>query len=287
MEQRLFGRTGHKSTVAIFGAAAFSSVTQAEADRAMAQVIDAGVNHIDVAPSYGEAELRIGPWMKTERERFFVGCKTTQRTRQGAADELRRSLGRLNMPAFDLYQIHAVTTLAELDAVTSKGGALEAIIQAKEEGLTKFIGITGHGFDAPALYLEALRRFDFDSVLFPINYVQYANLTYRQNAEELLRVCNSRKVGTMIIKSITKAPWGERSHTHATWYEPFTDSEQIQQAVNFALSQPVTGICTAGDIQVLPLILDACKNFTQMERENQEALIAGVAAEADVTPLFV
>lgn len=286
MEQRLFGRTGHDSTVAIFGAAALSQVTQAEADRVMELVIKAGINHIDVAPSYGEAELRIGPWMKTERNRFFVGCKTQERTQVGAAAELERSLERLNMDSFDLYQIHAITTRAELDAVTGRGGALEAIVRAKEEGLTNYIGITGHGFDAPALYLEALRRFDFDSVLFPINYVQYANPTYRKNAEELLGVCAQKNVGTMIIKSITKSPWGERNHTHTTWYEPFADKEHIQQAVNFALSQPITGLCTAGDTSVLPLVIDACANFTQMPQADQEALIATATTQPDLAPLF-
>jgi aryl-alcohol dehydrogenase-like predicted oxidoreductase len=286
MEQRTFGRTGHTSTVAIFGAAAFWKISQIEADKVMEQVIAAGVNHIDVAPSYGEAEIRVGPWMKTERQRFFVGCKTTERTQAGAAAEMRRSLERLNMESFDLYQIHAVTTMDELDAVTSKGGALEAILKAKEEGLTKFIGITGHGVDAPALYLEALRRFDFDSVLFPINYIQYANPTYRRNAEELLRVCTERKVGTMIIKSITKAPWGERHHSHTTWYEPFADDKHIQRAVNFALSQPITGLCTAGDTSVLPLMLKACAAFTPLNTAEQEALIASVPSEADLAPLF-
>jgi len=286
MEQRTFGRTGHKSTVAIFGAAAFAKISQAEADKVMEQVIAAGVNHIDVAPSYGDAEIHVGPWMKTERKRFFVGCKTTERTQAGAAAEMRRSLERLNMESFDLYQIHAVTTMAELDAVTGKGGALEAIVKAKEEGLTKFIGITGHGVDAPALYLEALRRFDFDSVLFPINYIQYANPTYRRNAEELLRVCAERNVGTMIIKSITKAPWGERPPSHTTWYEPFADEAHLQQAVNFALSQPITGLCTAGDITVLPLMLKACAAFTPMDSTEQEALIASVPGEAELAPLF-
>jgi aryl-alcohol dehydrogenase-like predicted oxidoreductase len=286
MEQRTLGRTGHNSTVAIFGGAAFWKISQAEADKVMEAVIAAGINHIDVAPSYGEAEIRIGPWMKTERGRFFVGCKTGERTAAGAAAEMRRSLERLNMPSFDLYQIHAVTTMAELDAVTGKGGALEAIVKAREEGLTKFIGITGHGVDAPAIYLEALRRFDFDTVMFPLNYVQYANPTFRQNAEALLRVCQERKVGTLIIKSVTKSPWGEREHTHTTWYEPFADRAEIQRAVNFALSQPVTGLCTAGDTSVLPLILEACAAYTQMGKAEQEALIGGSVAEAGLAPLF-
>ena len=283
METRRFGRSGHMSTVAIFGAAALSQVTQAEADAAMEQVIAAGVNHIDVAPSYGIAEERLGPWMPRERDRFFLGCKTMERTKAGAAAEMRRSLERLQVESFDLYQIHAITSFEELDSVTRPGGALEAIVEACQAGLTRFIGITGHGVQSPAIFLEALRRFDFDSVLFPINFVQYANPVFRQNAEELLRQCSARDVGTMIIKSITSRPWGERTKTYNTWYLPFDDLEHIQQAVNFVLSQPVTGLCTAGDIRLLPLVLQACENFTPMAVAEQEALIASAS---EYEPLF-
>ena len=156
METRRFGRTGHMSTVAIFGAAAFYQISQEEADKVMELVIQAGVNHIDVAPGYGEAETRIGPWMPRERERFFLGCKTMERTKEGAWNEMQVSLQRLQTETFDLYQCHAITTMEELDAVTMKGGALEAFVQARQEGLTKFIGITGHGVNAPQIYLEAL-----------------------------------------------------------------------------------------------------------------------------------
>lgn len=283
METRRFGRTGHMSTVAIFGAAAFWQVTQTEADAVMEQVIAAGINHIDAAPSYGLAEERLGPWLVRERNRFFLGCKTTERSKAGATAELHRSLKRLRVDAFDLYQIHAVTSMAELDEATRRGGALDAIIAARQAGLTRFIGITGHGVDSPAVFLEALRRFDFDSVLFPINFVQYANPTYRQNAEELVRQCRIKDVGTMIIKSITEGPWGKQPQTHTTWYQPFTEPVQIQQAVNFALSQDITGLCTAGDIRLLPLVVEACKNFTPLSLEEQEHLIASAA---EYNPLF-
>ena len=203
METRRFGRAGHMSTVAIFGAAAFWQLDQSEADAAMEQVIAAGVNHIDVAPSYGIAEQRVAPWLARERDRFFVGCKTMERSKAGAALELRQSLERLQIDRFDLYQLHAITSLEELDEVTRPGGALEAVIEARDAGLARYIGITGHGVDSPAVFVEALRRFDFDSVLFPLNFVQYANPTYRQNSEELLRQCRARDVGAMIIKSIT------------------------------------------------------------------------------------
>ena len=284
METRRFGRTGHMSTVAIFGAAALWEVDQPGADEVMERVIAAGVNHIDVAPSYGIAEQRLGPWLGRERDRFFVGCKTTERTKAGAALELRESLERLQLEHFDLYQLHAMTGVEELDEVTRSGGALEAAIEARDAGLTRYIGITGHGVDSPAVFIEALRRFDFDSVLFPLNFVQYASPIYRRNSEELLRRCRAKDVGTMIIKSITKGPWGEQSKTHTTWYQPFTDAEHIQQAVNFVLSQDVTGLCTVGDTRLLPLVLRACEHYTVLSESEQATLIA--AAEV-YEPLFV
>lgn len=284
MEKRCFGRTGHMSTVAIFGAAAFWEVTQAEADVAMERVIAAGVNHVDVAPSYGLAEERLEPWLAGERDRLFLGCKTMERSKAGAAAELRRSLERLQVDAFDLYQIHAVTSMEELDQATGPGGALEAILDAREEGLTCFIGITGHGVDAPAVFLEALRRFDFDSVLFPLNFALYANPTFRHNAEELLRQCHARDVGVMIIKAIAKGPWGDRPKIYNTWYEPFDDAAHIQQTVNLALSQDVAGLCTVGDVTLLPLFLEACEHFTLLSATQQEALIA---TATEYEPLFV
>jgi len=284
MQTRRFGRTGHMSTVAIFGGAAFSKITQEEADRVIEQVIEAGVNHIDIAPSYGQAEERVGPWMPRERQRFFLGCKTQERTKEGAWNELRQSLQRLQTETFDLYQFHAITKMEELDAVTMKGGALEAFVEARERGLFKYIGITGHGVNAPQIYLEALRRFDFDSVLFPLNFVQLANPEYRKYAEELIAQCKAKDVGTMIIKSITRAPWGERPHTATTWYEPFEKMDDIQRAVNFALSYEVTGVCTAGDTRVLPLMLKACENFVQLNESEREQMIQSAD---EYEPLFI
>jgi len=273
METRRFGRTGHISTIAIFGAAAFWEISQADADKVMEQVIEAGINHIDIAPSYGQAEQRVGPWMPRERQRFFLGCKTTERTKQGAWDEMQRSLKLLQTETFDLYQCHAINTMEELDAITMKGGALEAFVEARQRGLIQFIGITGHGVNAPQIYLEALRRFDFDSVLFPLNFVQFANPEFRKSAEELIATCKAKDVGTMIIKTITKAPWGERQHTANTWYEPFDQMDEIQRAVNFGLSYEVTGLCTAGDTRILPLVLEACKNFAPMNETQREEMI--------------
>jgi len=246
----------------------------AEADKAMEKVIASGVNHIDVAPGYGQAEERLGPWMPQIRERFFLGCKTMERQKEEAAVELRRSLEILRVDKFDLFQLHAITSMEELDQVTAPNGALEAVIEARSEGLTDYIGITGHGNDAPTVFLEALDRYDFDTVLFPINFVQYANPDYRQNSEELLRQSLEKDVGVMIIKTIAKLPWGERERTYNTWYEPFDDPQHIQQCVNFALSQDVTGLCTSADVTILPMFLDACERFELMEAAHQEGLIA-------------
>ena len=284
METRRFGSTGHLSTVTILGAAAFGDVEQSEADDVMEQVVRAGVNHIDVAPSYGNAELRLGPWLARERERFFLGCKTMERSKHGAASELRRSLKRLQVDNFDLFQIHAITSLSELDEVTRPGGALEALIEAQKVGLISFVGITGHGIDSPAVFIEALRRYDFDSVMFPLNSVQYANPRYRQHAEELIRQCRTHDIGVMIIKSIAKAPWGQRAKTHSTWYQPMNEIGQIQRAVDFVLSQDITGLCTAADTRVLPLVLQACENFTHMTEHEQETLIRTAAENYE--PLF-
>ncbi|MBN2149400.1 MAG: aldo/keto reductase [Anaerolineales bacterium] len=283
MEKRRFGRSGHLSSVAIFGAAAFWDVSQEQADAVLEMILAAGVNHIDVAPSYGMAEARVGPWMPKWREHFFLGCKTMERTRDGAAAELRRSLQRLQVDAFDLYQLHAVTSMEELDQVTQPGGALEAAIEARQAGLTRFIGITGHGVHTPEIFLEALRRFDFDSILFPLNFVQYANPRYKEYSEELLRQCQVRDIGVMAIKAITRGPWGDQPKTHTTWYQPFTELDDVQRAVNFALSQPVSGLCTVGDVSVLPVMLNACEAFAPLSAAEQEAMLASAGA---YQPLF-
>jgi len=283
MQTRVFGRTNHASTIAIFGAAAFWQITPAKAEEVFDRAVAAGINHIDVAPSYGQAEERLGPILANYPDKFFIGCKTMERTREGARAEMHRSLEKLGRKRFDLYQFHAVTQFSELDEIFAPGGALEAVLEARQQGLLKYIGITGHGVDAPAIYLEALRRFDFDSILFPLNFVQYTNPVYRANTEALIKECRQKNVGTMVIKTITKGPWNEREHTHTTWYEPFSDQTMIQKSVDFALSQDVTGLCTAGDITVLPLVLEACQNFTPMSADEQESLIQSAG---QYQPLF-
>jgi len=284
MKTRRFGRTGHMSTVAIFGAAALYVGTPEMTDQAMEHILAAGVNHIDIAPGYGKAEDLMGPWIEKTREQFFLGCKTQLRTKEEAAAELRLSLEKLHTDKFDLHQLHAVTTFEELDQVTGSGGALEALVDARDEGLTDYIGITGHGNLAPAIYLEALRRFDFDTILFPVNFVQFGIPEYREKALELLEVCQQKDIGVMAIKAVARRPWGERDHTYNCWYEPFDTLEIIQQGVNFALSQAgVTGLCTTGDVDILPLFLEACENFEPMAVDDQEALVASTSEYAAVT----
>lgn len=273
MEKRRFGRTNHMSTLAVFGSVALGKLDQPVADKVVQQVIDAGVNHIDIAPSYGDAESRLGPWMPRIRQDFFLGCKTTERTKQGAINEFHESLERLQVNAFDLYQLHAVTSLDELNQCTQTGGSLEGVIEMREKGLTRFIGITGHGMETPKLFLEALHRFDFDTVLFPIYPALFANDEYRAQALKLLEVCEEKDVGVMTIKAIAREPWGDREHRYHTWYLPFEDQTTIQKNINFVLSHKLTHFCTTGDYRLLGKVLTACENFEPMDAETQQALI--------------
>jgi aryl-alcohol dehydrogenase-like predicted oxidoreductase len=274
MEKRRLGRTDHMSTVVTFGSAGIGRVGQDVADQAVDVALKHGVNHFDVAPSYGEAELRLGPWMPRIRDQIFLGCKTQARTKAGAWDELRRSLDRLRVDRFDLYQLHAVGTVEELDKCTGPGGAMEAIVEARDQGLTRWIGITGHGHDAPATHAEALRRFDFDTVMLPLNFILYADPRYRADFDRLIAMTQAKDVGVHILKSVAKGPWGDQQRTHTTWYEPFADQSHIDEAVSFVLSQPVTTICSAGDVNVLPMVLDAAERYRPMLDSSQRELLA-------------
>jgi len=273
METRRLGRTGHMSTVFIFGAAAFWEISQADADAAIELVRARGVNHFDVAPSYGQAEIRLGPWLEQHRSEIFLGCKTTERTRQGAHDELHRSLERLRVKDFDLYQLHAVCEMDDLNKALGPGGAIEAILEAREQGLVKHIGITGHGYRAPVVHAVALERFDFDTVMTPLNFIQWADPEFRANEQRLLQLAADKDVGMMIIKSVAKAPWGERVHTYKPWYEPFDDPQMIEKSVRFVLSQPVTGFASPADVRLLPAALDAAENFKPLSAEEMQTLV--------------
>jgi aryl-alcohol dehydrogenase-like predicted oxidoreductase len=274
MERRRLGRTGHASTVVTFGTAGIGRVEQDVADRAIQTVLDHGVNHVDVAPSYGEAELRLRPWMPTIRPRIFLGCKTRERAKDAARAELGRSLERLGTDRLDLYQLHSVGKLVDLDACTAKGGALEALVAARAEGLTRWLGITGHTHDAPATLREALRRFDFDTVMFPLNFVLWDDPVYRRDAEALLEDCRTRDIGVHVIKALAKDSWGDRPRTHSTWYEPFTDQPTIDRAVAFALSRPVTTLCSTGDVTVLPRFLEAADRALPLAPRAEAELLA-------------
>ncbi len=274
MEKRRFGRTDHMSTLAVFGAASLGQLEQPLADQVIQGMINAGINHIDIAPSYGKAELRMGPWMPRIRENFFLGCKTMARSKEGLIEECHESLGRLRVDQFDLYQLHAVTTMAELDQCTQTGGALEGAVEMRRQGLTRYIGITGHGMQTPQIFMEALSRFDFDSVLFPIYPALFANGEYRAAALSLLDRCEEQDVGVMAIKAIAKEPWGDEEHSHHTWYRPFQERDAIERNIHFVLSHKLTHICTAGDYRLLDDIYKACENFKPLSTEEQQDLIA-------------
>ncbi len=278
MQTRRFGRTGHMSTIVILGAFAVGQLNQREADETMELILAHGVNHIDVAPSYHEAELRLGPWLERHRDDFFVGCKTQLRDRREAREELHRSLERLRIDTFDLFQLHAVTTMDELEQCFAPGGSQEAIVDARREGLTRYIGITSHGMEAPAVLMEALDRFDMDSILFPVNGRMWADGEYRRQAEALLQKAAEKDVGSMAIKAVARGPWDGRPQRYHTWYEPLEDPQAVERALRFTLSQPVTGAISAGDARLLPAILDAAERFRPMETAEQAEFV-GVAEQ--------
>lgn len=279
-----FGRTGHLSSRTLFGAAAFWNVTQAEANAALELILERGVNHIDTAASYGESEVRLGPWLKHHRDQFFLATKTEERTRQGARESLHRSLDRLHTDHVDLFQIHNVGDPKEWEAALGPGGALEAFIEAKAQGLTRFIGITGHGLEIAALHRRALERFDFDSVLLPYSYIMLQNPQYAADVNALLAVCAERHVAVQAIKSITRAPWHDRPHTRTTWYEPLEDQRALDRAVHWVLGNPIVFLNTAGDIHVLPKILDAAERFAARPTDQE---MDEILAEQAMEPLFV
>ncbi len=280
-----FGRTGQHSTRAIFGAAAFYSTTQqAEADPVLDLLLEYGINHIDTAASYGEAEQRLGPWRPRHRDRFFLATKTEERKKQGARDSLHRSLDRLRTDHVDLFQIHNLSDPQEWEVALGPGGALEAFIEARAEGLTRFIGITGHGLNIAALHRKALDRFDFDSVLFPYSYILMRNPQYAADVEELLKVCRERNVAVQTIKGITRSPWHDRTHTANTWYEPLTDQTGIDKAVHWVLGNPIAFLNTAAEISLLPKIFEAVSRFTARP---SEAEMQALLHEQAMEPLFV
>lgn len=280
-----FGRTGHVSTRTIFGAAALSRVSQAEADQTLELLLSYGINHIDTAASYGEAELRIGPWMAAGyRDNFFLATKTEKRTYQEARQELHRSLERLRVDSVDLWQMHILVDPAEWEVAMGPGGALEAFIEARDEGLVRFLGVTGHGVTVAEMHRRSLARFDFDSVLLPYNYAMMQNPNYTADFESLLTLCRERQVAVQTIKSITRGPWGDKPPNRATWYEPLENPEAIEAAVHWVLARPGLFLDTVGDIYILPHVLAAAERFDQtVTQETAEATLKSLA----LAPLFV
>lgn len=278
MEHRRLGRLGRENSVLIFGGAALGEATEEASDVAIQQALDAGVDHFDTAADYGDSELHYGRWMAEIRDRVFLSTKTGDREGDAARRSIENSLQRLRVDSVDLIQLHAIGDLEDLDRATGPGGALEAAIQAKEEGLVGAIGITGHGNEAPATHLEALNRYPFDTVLTPWNYILSTDEGYTSDYEALVAEIKRQDAGLMIIKSISKRNWPEgdpeRGQKYTTWYEPFDRQEQIDAAVSFVLSyEEVTGIAMVGDVTLVPNMLEA--DGRRMPREEAERILAG------------
>ena len=282
--QKPFGRTGHRSTRTIFGAAALGSVTQEEADRTLELLLKYGINHIDTAASYGESELRIGPWMREYRKDFFLATKTEKRTYQGAKDELRRSLERLQVEQVDLWQMHFLVDPDDLKTALAPGGALEAFIEAKDEGLVRYLGVTGHGLIIPSHLETCLDNYSFDSILLPFNFIQMQNPVYANEFEALTQRCKAQNVAVQTIKSISRGPKSDGDQDHATWYEPLVDDRAITNAIHWVLGHPDVFLNTVGDIHLLKKVLKAADSFES--RPPDEMMLTDVR-EFDIKPLFI
>jgi aryl-alcohol dehydrogenase-like predicted oxidoreductase len=281
--RRAFGRTGHDSSVTLFGAAALKNASQAEADRTLEVLLEHGVNHIDTAPRYGDAELRIGPWMGRHRSDFFLATKTGQRSYADAHDEIRRSLERLRVDQVDLLQIHSLAHPGDWEQVMGEDGALRAVLEARDEGLTRFVGVTGHGWTIAAMHLRSLARFDFDSVLLPWNWLMAQNERYRADFEAVVDACRSRDVAVQTIKSIARGPWATVEPTHDTWYQPLEEQADIDRAVHFVLARGDVFLNTVGDMRLLPKVLDAAQRFEEAPADEAMAIMG---EERRVTTLF-
>lgn len=285
IEKKLFGRTGHESTRLLFGAAALGGVTQAEADQTLALLLRYGINHLDTAHSYGQAERRIGPWMPQHRDKFFLATKTEQRTYDGAWAELETSLELLHTDHIDLWQMHVLIREDDWEITMGPGGALEAFIKARDQGIVRFLGVTGHELVVPRMHLRSLERFDFDSVLLPYNYVLMQHPQYAADFEALMAVCSERNVAVQTIKSICRRPWPQDvARNRSTWYQPLEVQDAIDKAVHWILGDERVFLNTVGDIHLLPQVLDAAARF---ERRPADAEMAALMEEQSMASLFV
>jgi aryl-alcohol dehydrogenase-like predicted oxidoreductase len=283
IERRPFGRTGHLSSATLFGAAALARVSQADADRTLDVLLRYGVNHIDTAARYGDSELRIAPWMARHRKDFFLATKTGERTASAARESIHRSLERLRVDHVDLIQLHSLGHPDDWDQAMGPGGALEAAVEARAQGLVRFVGVTGHGWTIAAMHKRSLARFDFDAVLLPYNFFMAQNERYRTTFEEVLSICGERHVAVQVIKAIARGPWATADRTHTTWYQPLEQQADIDRAVHWALGLPGVFLNTAGDVTLLPRVLDAASRF---ERRPSDAEMTTMLDSTRVTSLF-
>ena len=280
IERAPFGSTGHESSRTLFGAAALGDVSRADADRTLELLLEHGVDHVDTAASYGDSELRVATWLARNPGHFFVATKTGQRDYKGAKEELRRSLDRLGVDRVDLLQLHNLVDPIEWETALREGGALEAAVEAREEGLVRFVGVTGHGVSVAAMHRKSLERFPFDSVLLPYNWIQMQNEAYAREFEALAATCAERGVALQTIKSIALRGWEGRGQTAATWYEPLTDPAQIGLAVGWALARDGVFLNTASDVGLLAHVLAAAERLG--ERPDDETM-----GRLALDPLFV
>jgi aryl-alcohol dehydrogenase-like predicted oxidoreductase len=284
IEKRMFGRTGHLSSSVIFGGAALGRVDQGTADRVLDLLLQFGVNHIDTAPRYGDSELRIGPWMDRHRKDFFLATKIAMRDYQGAKEQFHRSLERLRTDRVDLLQLHALIHPDEWDQALSPGGALEAAIEAREEGLVRFIGVTGHGWNVAAMHRRSLERFDFDSVLMPWNWFAAQHQTYSRDFAATRALCATRKVAVQTIKSIARGPWAAGAeHNRNTWYQPLENETDIRQAVHWVLAEPDLFLNSVGDVDLLPAVLRAADD---LESAPGDAAMASLGERSGLASIF-
>ena len=278
-----FGRTGHRSTRVIFGAAALGSMSQEEADATLALIAERGVNHIDTAAGYGESEVRLRPWLATNRSSVFLATKTIERDGAAARAGLERSLERMAVDRVDLIQLHNLVEPDEWEQAFAPGGAVESLAAARDEGLAAAIGVTGHGLRIAAMHHRSLEQFPFDSVLLPYNFVQLRQPGYRADVEELLTLCAERNVAVQTIKSIARRRWDDPAAPHRSWYEPLTDAAAIARAVRFVLADPQLFLITTSDATLLPAVLDAAAGPLDPPGNDQ---LAADAQAYGITPLF-
>lgn len=278
-----FGRTGHESTRTIFGAAAFWDTPQVDVDATMELLLQNGVNHVDTAASYGKSEQLLGDWIRRHGRPFFLATKTDQRTRAAAYDQIRRSLDLLHVDQVDLIQLHALHEEPDWQTAFGPAGVIEAVIQARDEGLARFIGVTGHGVPVPEFHLRSLAQFDFDAVLLPYSHIMMQNPRYAEKFDQLLAVCSQRNIAVQTIKGITRSPWNDVQQNRTTWYRPLEEQADIDLAIHWVFGHPQVFLNMAGDIHILPRILDAARRFAARPSDAQ---MQDLSERLKMEPLF-